>query len=67
MSYMSTKIAIAGAMGRMGLNLIQSALKNEKTEIVGIFDINNIDQTFLSSTGLKEENKRLISQLKAIL
>ena len=64
---MSTKIAIAGAMGRMGLNLIQSALKNEKTEIVGIFDINNIDQTFLSSTGLKEENKRLISQLKAIL
>ena len=54
MSYMSTKIAIAGAMGRMGLNLIQSALKNEKTEIVGIFDITNLDQAILNFPGLKE-------------
>tara|TARA_A100001015_G_scaffold226915_1_gene256333 strand:+ start:2237 stop:3010 length:774 start_codon:yes stop_codon:yes gene_type:complete len=50
---MSTKIAIAGAMGRMGQNLIKSGLKNDKTEIVGVFDIDNIDQTFLVSVGLQ--------------
>jgi len=50
---MSTKIAIAGAMGRMGQNLIKSGLKNDKTEIVGVFDIENIDKTFLISVGLQ--------------
>ncbi len=50
---MSTKIAIAGAMGRMGQNLIKSGLKNDKTEIVGVFDIEIIDKTFLISVGLQ--------------
>ena len=50
---MSTKIAIAGAMGRMGQNLIKSGLKNDKTEIVGVFDIENIDKNFLISFGLQ--------------
>ena len=50
---MSTKIAIAGAMGRMGQNLIKSGLKNDKTEIVGVFDIENIDKNFLISVGLQ--------------
>jgi len=50
---MSTKIAIAGAMGRMGQNLIKSGLKNDKTEIVGVFDIENIDKNFLVSVGLQ--------------
>ena len=50
---MSTKIAIAGAMGRMGQNLIKSGLKNDKTEIVGVFDIENIDKNFLISAGLQ--------------
>ena len=50
---MSTKIAIAGAMGRMGQNLIKSGLKNDKTEIVGVFDIEDIDKNFLISVGLQ--------------
>ena len=50
---MSTKIAIAGAMGRMGQNLIKSGLKNDKTDIVGVFDIENIDKNFLISVGLQ--------------
>ncbi len=50
---MSTKIAIAGAMGRMGQNLIKSGLKNDKTEILGVFDIENIDKNFLISVGLQ--------------
>ena len=50
---MSTKIAIAGAMGRMGQNLIKSGLKNDNTEIVGVFDIENIDKNFLVSVGLQ--------------
>jgi len=52
---MSTKIAIAGAMGRMGQNLIKSGLKNDKIEIVGVFDIDNIDETFLVSVGLQPD------------
>ena len=35
---MTTKIAIAGAKGRMGENLIRSGLSNQNTQIVGVFD-----------------------------
>jgi len=34
-----TKIAIAGALGRMGNNLINSALSNNNVELVGVFDV----------------------------
>ena len=44
---MTTKIAIAGAKGRMGQNLIRSGLSNPHTDIVGVFDISVIDQDFL--------------------
>ena len=54
---MTTKIAIAGAKGRMGENLIQSGLSNENTEIVGIFDITDIDDIFLKKVGLPENVK----------
>ena len=36
---MTTKIAIAGAKGRMGQNLIESGLSNKETKVVGVFDI----------------------------
>lgn len=51
---MSIKIAIAGAKGRMGQNLIRSGLKNDNTEIVGVFDIEDIDLVYLSSLGLPD-------------
>ena len=44
---MTTKIAIAGAKGRMGENLIRSGLSNQNTQIVGVFDVTDIDETFL--------------------
>ena len=56
---MSTKIAIAGAMGRMGQNLIKSGLKNDKTEIVGVFDIENIDLFFDDRNDIPREIKAL--------
>ena len=34
---MTTKIAIAGAKGRMGQNLIESGLSNKETKVVGVF------------------------------
>ena len=40
---MTTKIAIAGAKGRMGENLIRSGLSNQNTQIVGVFDVIDID------------------------
>ncbi len=50
-----TKIAIAGALGRMGKNLINSGLSNENVEIVGIFDVSDISEDFIKSCGLKNE------------
>lgn len=52
---MTTKIAIAGAKGRMGRNLIKSGLSNIHTEIVGVFDISEIEQVFLDETNLSHE------------
>ena len=52
---MTTKIAIAGAEGRMGQNLIRSALSNSHTEVVGVFDISEIDQDFLDKMHLSHE------------
>ena len=52
---MTTKIAIAGAKGRMGKNLIRSALSNSHTEVVGVFDISEIDQDFLDKMHLSHE------------
>lgn len=49
---MTTKIAIAGAKGRMGQNLIRSGLSNPHTDIVGVFDISVIDQDFLKEMNL---------------
>ena len=49
---MTTKIAIAGAKGRMGENLIRSGLSNQNTQIVGVFDVIDIDETFLKKVGL---------------
>ena len=49
---MTTKIAIAGAKGRMGQNLIRSGLSNSHTDVVGIFDISEIDQDFLDEMNL---------------
>ena len=49
---MTTKIAIAGAKGRMGENLIRSGLSNQNTQIVGVFDVTDIDETFLKKAGL---------------
>lgn len=43
---MTTKIAIAGAKGRMGKNLIRSGLANPHTDVVGIFDISEIGKDF---------------------
>ena len=52
---MTTKIAIAGAKGRMGKNLIRSGLANPHTDVVGIFDISEIGQEFLDEMGLPQE------------
>ena len=52
---MTTKIAIAGAKGRMGQNLIRSGLSNSHTDVVGIFDIFEIDQDFLDKMHLSHE------------
>jgi 4-hydroxy-tetrahydrodipicolinate reductase len=49
---MATKIAIAGVKGRMGQNLIESGLSNKGIEIVGVFDIAEIDQEFLHTAKL---------------
>jgi len=38
------KIAIAGVLGRMGQNLIDSAQFNEGVDIVGVFDKNPIQK-----------------------
>ena len=52
---MTTKIAIAGAKGRMGRNLIKSGLSNSHTDIVGVFDISEIEQVFLDEMNLSPE------------
>jgi len=52
---MTTKIAIAGAKGRMGQNLIRSGLSNSHTDVVGIFDISEIDQDFLDEMHLSHD------------
>ena len=49
---MTTKIAIAGAKGRMGENLIRSGLSNQNTQIVGLFDVIDIDEIFLKKVEL---------------
>ncbi len=49
------KIAIAGALGRMGKNLINSAHSNENVEIIGVFDALEIPNDFLNSVGLSEK------------
>lgn len=46
------KIAIAGVLGRMGQNLIESALSNNKTVIVGVFDKSPITEEHLQSMKL---------------
>jgi len=51
---MTVKIAIAGAKGRMGENLIKSGLSNKNTNIVGVFDVESIDKIFLNKFGLPE-------------
>ena len=50
-----TKIAIAGALGRMGNNLINSALSNNNVELVGVFDINDIDPSFINKNQIQEK------------
>ena len=52
---MTTKIAIAGAKGRMGKNLILSGLANPHTDVVGIFDISELGKDFLDEMGLPHE------------
>ena len=49
-----TKIAIAGALGRMGNNLINSALSNNNVELVGVFDVKDIDPSFISKNQIQE-------------
>ena len=39
----------------MGQNLIRSALSNSHTEVVGVFDISEIDQDFLDKMHLSHE------------
>ena len=48
------KIAIAGAFGRMGNNLINSALSNNNVELVGVFDVNDIDPSFINKNQIQE-------------
>ena len=52
---MTTKIAIAGARGRMGQNLIRSGLSNPHTDIVGVFDISEINKVFLDEMNLSHD------------
>ncbi len=54
---MTVKIAIAGAKGRMGENLIKSGLSNGNTNIVGTFDVEDIDKSFLNKFGLPESTR----------
>ena len=54
---MTVKIAIAGAKGRMGENLIKSGLSNKNTNIVGVFDVEAIDKIFLNKFGLPENTR----------
>ncbi len=49
-----TKIAIAGAIGRMGNNLINSALSNNNVELVGVFDVKDIDSSFINKNQIQE-------------
>ncbi len=49
-----TKIAIAGALGRMGNNLINSALSNNNVELVGVFDVKDIDTSFINKNQIQE-------------
>ena len=49
-----TKIAIAGALGRMGNNLINSALSNNNVELVGVFDVKDIDSSFINKYQIQE-------------
>ena len=49
-----TKIAIAGALGRMGNNLINSALSNDNVELVGVFDVKDIDPSFINKNQIQE-------------
>ena len=49
-----TKIAIAGALGRMGNNLINSALSNKNVELVGVFDVKDIDPIFINKNQIQE-------------
>ncbi len=49
-----TKIAIAGALGRMGNNLINSALSNNNVELVGVFDVKDIDLSFINKNQIQE-------------
>ena len=49
-----TKIAIAGALGRMGNNLINSALSNNNVELVGVFDVNDIYPSFINKNQIQE-------------
>jgi len=50
-----TKIAIAGVLGRMGKNLIESAQLNDVVEIVGVFDKSPISEDHLVSLKLKSD------------
>ena len=49
-----TKIAIAGALGRMGNNLINSALTNNNVELVGVFDVKDIEPSFIIKNQIQE-------------
>ncbi len=49
-----TKIAIAGALGRMGNNLINSALSNNNVELVGVFDVKDINPSFINKNQIQE-------------
>ena len=49
-----TKIAIAGALGRMGNNLINSALSNNNVELIGVFDVKDIDRSFINKNQIQE-------------
>ena len=49
-----TKIAIAGALGRMGNNLINSALSNNNVELVGVFDVKEIDSSCINKNQIQE-------------
>ncbi|MDC0861967.1 4-hydroxy-tetrahydrodipicolinate reductase [Alphaproteobacteria bacterium] len=50
-----TKIAIAGVLGRMGQNLIESAQLNDGVEIVGVFDKSPISEDYLATMQLKSD------------